>query len=83
MMSYYSDLNNLEKTHIAFPDVTYRSVVYPTEDLTQGLMPMSFNSKQINKMVDLGCQDAKKALLLGGHNQMDVIKEFNQQHFLH
>ena len=82
MSSYYKDLNNLEKTHIAFPDVTYRSVVYPTKDISQG-MPMSFTKKQIDFMINLGIQDAKNALKLGGPNQMEVIQEFNQMHFLH
>ena len=56
--AYYTETNDIEKTHIAFPLVEYRSVISPSENLKQGSNFMDFDPEDTQHMLELGYKDA-------------------------
>ena len=45
-----------------FPDVNFRHIVFPLEDIPRSTIPIFFDRASIEKMIQLGEQDARKII---------------------
>lgn len=77
--SYYDTMELLERAVADFSDVTFRYVVVPTQKLEPSLVPMVFNHDQIEKMIEIGRNDAKQVMEFGEGESTKYILEYHQK----
>jgi len=65
MMSYHDSLIGFIRAQQSFPKINFRHVIVPSSPIPSGNLPMSFNHKDIVKMMQLGKDDAIKAVAKG------------------
>ena len=63
--SYSQSLDDLLHGQEAYPDVNFRYVVVPSKTLPSGLIPLNFDKKQLQEMIDIGKADAQAVIGLG------------------
>lgn len=60
--SYYHKAWYILAAQVAHPDVEYRYIIQPVNNLPGGLIPLNFSSSNIEDMISLGKSDAVKAI---------------------
>uniref|UniRef100_A0A7S3IDM7 PNPLA domain-containing protein n=1 Tax=Strombidium inclinatum TaxID=197538 RepID=A0A7S3IDM7_9SPIT len=64
---YYSFFNDFFENKQAFPNVTYRHMIQPSEKVPLGLKEIDFSQKNLQHLFDIGLKDGAAAL--------DVMRE--------
>lgn len=59
---YYSSINNYRSTMKLHPNVQFRHLIVPSEDISDNLIPLEFSKEQIDRSLELGQKDALSAL---------------------
>lgn len=59
---WYGNNDGLLRAKFAFPDVNFRTIIAPSEELPSAQIALDYDKSQINSMVDLGKQDAQYAV---------------------
>jgi hypothetical protein len=73
-------LGDLLHTHNDFPDVNFRYTVIPNKILPS-LIPINFNHKQIEEMIQMGIEDAKEVIGKGeGVSHQKLISKAKQKY---
>jgi predicted patatin/cPLA2 family phospholipase len=75
---YYDTMDLLERAKDGYRKIDFRYTIAPTKRLTSGLLPFSFNSKQIKNMISTGREDAKKAIALGEEKSTEMILDYTK-----
>jgi len=65
IMSYHDSLIGFIRAQQTYPNVVFRHVIIPSSPLPSGSLPMSFDHKDIVKMMQMGKNDAIKAVSKG------------------
>lgn len=70
--SFYNGMSDYNSSTILFPDVEFRYIIVPSENLSSGLLPLDFSQKQIDKCFEVGQKDAERAVKLksGGYGRV-------------
>lgn len=72
---FYDTMDLVERAKEGFRDVNIRYTVAPTKRLTPGILPFSFDKKQIATMMEVGRNDAAYVVTLGeGVATADIIE---------
>ena len=80
---YYDTMDLFERAREGFRTVNFRYAVAPTQRMTPGLLPFSFNSKQIASMLEVGKTDAVEVIALGERVSVDDIIEYTDEKNVH
>ena len=80
---YYDTMDLLERAKQGFRTVQFRYAIAPTQKLTPGVLPFSFNKKQIKKMMEVGYNDAVDAINLGSGVSVDDLIEYTDEKNAH
>lgn len=62
---YYSSMDGLLRAQFAYPNVTFRNIVAPSEDLPSSIYPLNMDQSQVDQMVALGVQDGIASVAAG------------------
>ena len=57
---YYSFMTNIARQVEEVPEVTLRSVIYPSDGLSKSLIPIDFDPDQIADLLELGQKDGRE-----------------------
>lgn len=60
----------------SYPDVNIRYVVFPTADLPSALIPLDFNTNDINTMIAQGEKDGDAAIAAGAVHSKQIALEY-------
>lgn len=74
--SFYNGMSDYNSSTILFPDVEFRYLIVPSENLSSGLLPLDFSQKQVDKCFEVGKKDAKKAVELGSGKYGEVVLKY-------
>lgn len=58
ILMFHGSVSDVEKTMLAYPNVKFRYVIGPSENLPSGFIPLSFAPKEIKNMFEIGKKDA-------------------------
>eukprot|EP00744_Colponema_vietnamica_P004212 GILI01006326.1.p1 GENE.GILI01006326.1~~GILI01006326.1.p1 ORF type:complete len:346 (-),score=117.87 GILI01006326.1:190-1227(-) len=65
----------IEDARLAFPTVQFRYFVEPSKPLPGAIIPLVFDPKDIQEMIDVGYQDASNVLAKGPNNMPPYVSE--------
>lgn len=86
---FYDTMEILERTVTDFYDVNFRYVIAPTTKIESGVIPMVFDHKQIEQMIEYGRRDAKQAMEFGHgvsakhlleYTKKKIYTEYNEEY---
>jgi len=74
---YDMTMRDLDEISHVFPNVTLRYVIAPNVTLPSGIIPLQFDPKEIEIMIQQGISEAKKTVLKGeGKNYKELFNEY-------
>ena len=77
---YDNAMRDFDYVKRVFPKVNYRYIVSPTKQLPSGPIPLTFSPSQLQKMIDIGMDDAKNVVKMGPGNNFDsLLGAFNSE----
>jgi len=74
--SFYNGMNDYNSSTIMYPDVTFRYIIAPSEDMAIGFLPLDFSRAQVDKCFEIGAKDAKSAVKLGPGGYGKVLLDY-------
>lgn len=74
LQSYYGTMNEIERTTIFFPDVNFRYVIGPSENLNSPMIPIDLRREHLDECIEIGQRDAIKAVELGEGGYLSALK---------
>jgi predicted acylesterase/phospholipase RssA len=74
--SFYNGMSDYNSSIALFPDVTFRYLVVPSENLSSGLLPLDFSQAQVDKCFRVGKKDAANAVKLGHGKYGKIALEY-------
>jgi hypothetical protein len=74
--SFYNGMSDYNSSTILFPDVDFRYLIVPSQDISSGLLPLDFSQKQVDKCFEVGKKDAENAVKLGSGGYRDIVLEY-------
>eukprot|EP00345_Euplotes_harpa_P009257 CAMPEP_0168338370 /NCGR_PEP_ID=MMETSP0213-20121227/12789_1 /TAXON_ID=151035 /ORGANISM="Euplotes harpa, Strain FSP1.4" /LENGTH=350 /DNA_ID=CAMNT_0008344125 /DNA_START=25 /DNA_END=1077 /DNA_ORIENTATION=+ len=80
---FYDSMDLLERAKDGFRTVQFRYTIAPTQKLDAGLLPFSFNQKQIQNMYSLGQKDARDAIARGVTVSTEDICDYTNKKIAH
>lgn len=60
--SFYNSMDGLLRARFAYKDVDFRYVITPTESMPSSLYPLNLNADSVQKIMDMGYNDAKNTV---------------------
>lgn len=92
MMKRFSQIHSFQKTmgwitqgKANFPKVNFRYIVAPTSPVSHEFIPLGFKQKDIQRMINLGKEDAKRTVEMGvgtmGNHMLDYYKQSTEVSF--
>lgn len=75
---YYDALELLERALQDFEGVNFRHLVVPDGKIENTIIPMDFNHKEVEKMIKLGMEDAKKVLAQEEGSNFKNVLDFHK-----
>jgi predicted patatin/cPLA2 family phospholipase len=76
LRSYYGSMSDLDEIIRGYPSINFRYLVFPTEPLPSGFIPLGFVHENIVEMIDQGYRDAKKVILDSPNGSFDKVRDF-------
>ena len=77
--SFFNTMNDFNSSKILYPDVDFRYIVYPSEDVSTSLFPLDFSQKQIDRCYEIGKKDAKNAVKLGPGVYGNILLDYTRR----
>lgn len=77
--SFHQSMKNLNGTIIDHPDVNFRYVLAPSENLGSNPIPLDFSRSHLDFCMSVGKKDADAAIKLGPGGYMNVLMEYSQR----
>ena len=74
IVKYKSALDDIVHATYDFKNVNFRHIIMPSEDLPVYAVPLAFNHDDMTYMIELGKQDAKKAIA----NSNEILKDLKK-----
>lgn len=74
--SFYNGMNDFNSSTVLYPDVEFRYLIVPTENLSSGFLPLDFSQAQIDKCFEVGKKDARHAVRLGSGGYGKVVLKY-------
>lgn len=75
---FYDTMDLLERAKDGFRTVDFRYTIAPTKKLESGLLPFSFNQKQIQSMLETGRNDAKAVIARGDQVSTSLMLDYTK-----
>lgn len=77
LKSFYSTMNDVVEVKRAYPSVNFRYLVFPTEELPTFFIPLVFEKESMEKMIDIGLEDARKVIEHGPGANFEALTKMN------
>lgn len=74
--SFYNGMNDYTSSVVMYPDVEFRYLIAPSENLSSGFLPLDFSQSQIDKCFSVGKKDAATAVKLGSGGYAKVLIDY-------
>ena len=75
--SYYTAVDGLLRAKYAFPNITFRNIVSPSERLPSSIKPLQLDQPDIDSMIALGEKDGKASAAAGPQPIEDTFHYFS------
>ncbi len=74
--NFYSSMADVERSKIFYPDVKFRYMVAPSEEISDQFIPLDFSPAHKQKCIDVGVKDGLNAIKLGEGVYGDILMDF-------
>lgn len=74
--SFYNYMSDYRTSIQTFPNVNFRHLIYPSETLPGGFLPLDFSRSAVDGCFKVGDKDAKNSVSLGPEVHRDLVLEF-------
>jgi len=78
ILYYYRSMDLILRAKYAYKNVNFRYVVAPTSSLAGGLLPFSFDAKDIEENINHGIRDAQQVISFGEGKSFDKIIKYTE-----
>jgi len=77
---YNNSMKEMKDILYDFPKVNFRFIIAPSQKLPSGKIPLTFSPQEIEKMINIGIEDAKNAINYGENgNFQEFIQEYRKK----
>lgn len=77
--SFFNGMNDYNSSVQAYPDVTFRYVIAPSENIEGGFIPLDFSRTQVDSCFRIGKKDAENAVKLGSGGYGQTLLEYTER----
>jgi predicted patatin/cPLA2 family phospholipase len=79
LSSFYNGMSDYNTSLALFPEVNFRYLIVPSENIDSGLIPLNFNQKQVDQCFRVGKKDAENAVKLGHFGYAAVSLDYTER----
>lgn len=80
IFGYDNSMREIEDILYDFPKVNFRYIIAPSQKLPSGKIPLTFSPEEIEKMINIGINDAINAISYGEKgNFLDILQEYRKK----
>lgn len=77
--SFFNGMSDYNSSMVLYPDVEFRYIIAPSENIQEGLLPLDFTRTQVDLCFGVGKKDAQSAVKLGSGGYGRVLLDYTER----